>query len=266
MTMLDETKRIYENCATALIPNWRDLDKNELCRKYIEFENDPDLASAYFSAIMISYWPKLSTKNIVRLETGIYDILVDSVLKALKNRSWEDKNSSIYMDPNGPDKAINRIFKHTLINEYVKSNAQKYYADTSAKSLGVLEEETNGYISLGERDDTNDMCLSIDVQDFIRFNFKCKDYFMGFLVHIIAFDDCIEKDSSKKFLSTKKVCHCIHHIDRNWCEKFGDMYGINVDTVEKASKYFSTLKTEILTQKIDWYIRELRHLELFTRG
>lgn len=265
--MLQEAKQIYENEA-SIIPDWRSIDRNELCRLYTQNEGDPTLKSAYFSAIILNYWGKLSFKKILRLDNGVYDVLVDSILKALHNRSWEKEGSSIYNDPKGPDKAINRIFKHTLINEYVKSNAQKYYADTSSVSMQELVEKTCGAISFDERDDTDDLCLSIDIEDFVKLNFKCKDYFMSFLIHIICYDDCIEKeiDGKKKFLSIKKVCARIHHMDDNWCEKFGELYGIDKDKVIKAAQYFVGVPTDVLTEKVKWYLRELRHYNIFTRG
>ena len=263
--MLEEARKIYESDA-SLIGNWREMDKNDLCRAYVANEGDSALRSAYFSAIVLNYWNKLSFKKVLRLDNGVYDILVDSILKALKNRSWEKEGSSIYQDPCGPDKAINRIFKHTLINEYVKSNAQKYYADTSATSMELLIEQTNGAISFDEKDETGDICLAIDIKDFIVFNFKCKDYFMSFLIHIIAYDDCIEKDENKKFLSIKKVCARLHHMDRAWCEGFAEQYELDPDKVEKAAGYFIGLSTDTLTEKTKWYLRELRHYNIFSRS
>ena len=264
--MLEETRRIYENYADT-IPNWRLLDKNELCRKYIEYENDPYLSSAYFSAIVLSYWGKIKeSKYRQRMDSQCYDILIDSIMKALKNRRWEQPDSTIYNDPNGPDKAINRIFKHLQINEIIKSRAQKYYADTSAQSLESLIEETNGYVSLGEVDQSDEMCLDMDVIDHVTESFMSKDYFMGFLVHIVSYEQCFSTDDTGSFLSVKKVCGILHHMDESWCKNFSEKYSIDLDLVKKAASYFVGMKTDVLTKKIDWYLRDLKYYGTFSRG
>lgn len=265
--MLEENKRIYEDYASS-IPNWQEMDKSELCRKYIENETNPYMASAYFSAIVLSYWGKVKEPRYrQRMDAQNYDILIDAINKALKHRSWEREDSSIYNDPNGPDKAINRIFKHLKINELIKSKAQKYFADTSAKSLEELVEETNGYISLGEEDESNNICMSIDIEDFIKLNFDSKDYFMSFLVHIISYENCFTLDENMhRHLSIKKICKIIHHIDDVWCNSFSEKYGIDFDKVKKATQYFVGLKTEVLDKKINWYLRDLKYYGIFTRN
>lgn len=262
--MLESTKRIYEQEA-SLIPNWKEMDRNELCRKYIENEHDRQLASAYFSAIVLTYWGKLNKKEIPRKETGLYDLLIDAIMLALKNRAWEREDSTIYRDPNGPDKAINRIFKTRLINERIKSQAQKYYADTSSLSLNELLEKTDGYLDMGEEDESNEMCLSIDISDFVKINFKYKDYFMSFIIHIVAYENCIEDRNGQKQVSIKKICGCIHHMDDHFYSRFSEEYGVDVDKVKKAAEYFIKLPTDVLTEKIKWYFRQLRHYNIFMK-
>lgn len=262
--MLEETRRIYEQEA-SFIPDWREMNRNDLCRKYIEFENDRMLASSYFSAIVLTYWGKLNKKEIPRQETGLYDLLIDSIMLALKHRAWEREGSSIYQDPNGPDKAINRIFKTRLINERIKARAQKYYADTSALSLNDLLEKTDGYLDMGEEDESNGMCLSIDIKDFVKINFKYKDYFMSFLIHIVAYENCIDDRDGVKQVSVKRICGFIHHMDDVFYERFAKEYELDVERVKKAAQYFINLNTEVLTEKVKWYFRQLRHYNIFMK-
>lgn len=259
--MFEDSKRIYELYADSLIKDWRNIDSNELCRKYAEVESNKDLRSAYFSAIILKHWGKLHVGRIARLDFGVYDILVDTIVKALKNRSWENPQSSIYNDPNGPDKAINKIFRSLLINEYVKSNAQKYYVDTIANSLEELVEEAVNVHNESETDKTEDLCLNIDIQEFIKLNFVCKDYFMAILVHSIAYGNCFEKIDNHWRLSIKKLCKVIRHIKP---EIFANIYGLDLETTKKAVALFTEISTPKLSEKIEWYLRELRHLGIFS--
>lgn len=262
--MLEEAKSIYEQEA-SYIPNWREMNRNDLCRKYVEYENDRQLSSSYFSAIVLTYWGKLNKREIPRQETGLYDLLIDSIMQALKQRAWEREDSSIYNDPNGPDKAINRIFKTHLINERIKAKAQKYYADTSSLSLNALLELTDGYLDMGEEDESNEMCLSIDIKDFVKINFKYKDYFMSFVIHIVAYENCIEEVDGRKQVSIKKICGCVRHMDDAFCDRFAKEYEIDVDKVKKATEYFTNLQTDVLTEKVKWYFRQLRHYNIFMK-
>ena len=124
--MLDEYKNLYCECANNYIKGWKQIDKNQLCNLYIEHENDSKLSQAYLSAIIYKYW-KLIPKfysisyNVVQPE-DVYEWLLSSILYALKHRSWLKKDSSIYMDKNGPDKVINRCMKCRRFTYYQAIN------------------------------------------------------------------------------------------------------------------------------------------------
>ena len=110
--MLDEIKSTYLEQA-ALIPNWKSMTKTELCNLYIDNENNSYLRDRYLSAIILKYWPKIyslySNTYLTATYDDVYNWVVEGILYALKHRRWLEKDSNIYNDPDGPDKAINSV-------------------------------------------------------------------------------------------------------------------------------------------------------------
>ena len=113
------------------INDWRSMTKSELVNKYVEHEDDQDdfYKNAYMSAIICRYWPKIQrfykATPVISTYEEIYDILINSILRAIKARRWLDKDSTIYEDPNGPDKAINRTMMCERLNFLIyKNNVQ----------------------------------------------------------------------------------------------------------------------------------------------
>ena len=89
-------KQIYERSADA-ISNWRDIDKNELCRLYCANENNP-CGEAYLSALICKYWNNIykyynQSQGYATLE-DCYDIVIDAIQNIIRRRPWEDEKSN----------------------------------------------------------------------------------------------------------------------------------------------------------------------------
>ena len=121
--MLDENKELCRRTAD-IIPEWTSMSKNDLCRAYVANKGNEAAQNAYLSAILYRYWNLISKYYYMGVGVNraspeeCYDWLVDSVCCCVNSASWEDPNSSIYKDPNGPDKVINRCMKCARLTYY----------------------------------------------------------------------------------------------------------------------------------------------------
>ena len=126
--MLEDYKELCRKSADV-IPDWRSMSKNDLCRGYVANKGNSRLQDAYMSAILYRYWSLISKYYYQRQNCAspeeCYTWLVDSVLCCVNLASWENPESSIYKDPNGPDKVINRCMKCARLTYYQFINRKK---------------------------------------------------------------------------------------------------------------------------------------------
>ena len=168
------------------------------------------------------------------------DWLVDSITYALKHRRWEDEDSSIYNDPNGPDKVINRMMRSTRVNLYVYTNRKKRIDSFGMKSLESIAEKTNdNTLELADYDQNVD--TGVDIRSYVKELFLKKEYFMAFLIDVIINYDvmsCDDENDTNIFLNTKKAFRLIRSIDEGYCDRFAEEYDIDKETVRSTLKYF----------------------------
>ena len=149
--MLDEYKKLYEEIATAGLPEWKTINKNELIKTASYLENGY-LKDSYVAAIMLNYWNKIgkfySKCKLVTSPEDIHTWLTISVLYALDRKPWESENSSIYNDPNGPDKVINRCMECRRITFYQQLNRYNRKINSAILSLDSLVEDYKDQIGL----------------------------------------------------------------------------------------------------------------------
>ena len=260
--MLNDYKEHCKASADLILKNWASMSKNELCRAYIEHEQDTELANAYFSALLYKYWnliPKFHAQsyNVAEPEE-VYNWLVDSISYALKHRRWTDKDSNIYQDNTGPDKVINRRMKCARLTYYQFLNRKKRKQDFDTLSLDQLQEDHNDNLDLIDPNDSlND--ASIDLKEFIRECFYKKDYFLAFLLNII----CTESVFDNHKFNYKKVVKYLKKIDETYCKGFAYLYDIDEALVLSTLKYFNKNSTNYLMQKIEYYMGILSHSQPF---
>ena len=129
--MLQESYDLYASLADN-IPNWKNIDKNELINKYIEYEKtDHTLANYYMGAIMCKYWPKIyrfyKATPLVCTYEDVYDWLTESIVKTLEHKTWLNPDHKLYGDPKGPDKCINIRMKSCRLNYLIAVNRDKKF-------------------------------------------------------------------------------------------------------------------------------------------
>jgi hypothetical protein len=251
--MLDENKLIYEEVAGAYLPNWKDIDKNELVRVASDLPNGPKKDS-YVSAIMLKYWGKIgkfySKCKLVATQEDVHMWLTMAVLYALDNKPWENTESSIYGDKNGPDKVINRVMECRRITFYQQLNRYNRKINSSILSLDSLT------------DDFKDAALPtytesyvIEVSEIVIKKFKELNYMMAFVIDAIMWENLQNREEDLK----KFVTH-FRRMDSAFCANFSNRYDIDEEEVHNAVKYVNLLNSVELRKKIEYNLIKLKDI------
>ncbi len=262
--MIESYKELCKKTANT-VDGWEKLSKNELCRLCIENEGNPSLYNAYFAAVLYNYCPTISKyyhscKGMVDEATCI-DWMEDAIRYAFEHRRWEDPDSSIYNDPNGPDKVINRIMKCTRVNFFQYVSRKKRQDAYKTKSLDAISEMVNdNTMEIMDRDDEDNLS-AIDIKEYIKKQFQSKDYFVAYLLdcilnaHVFIYD----KEKQQYDFNMKKLSRAICAIDKEYCVRFANEYSLPVEEVMGTLKYFDRLNSNKLLYKIEYSLQKLKH-------
>lgn len=260
--MLEEYKLHCKEQAAA-IPGWEQLSKNELCNRYIETE-DKSTKDAYLAAILYRYWkliPKFyyQSSNVCSPE-DCYDWLVESVLCALNCKRWTESDSSIYKDPNGPDKVINRAMKCARLNFYQFINRKKRKDNFGILSLDELKENLNDNSNDIEdpQSSVNDETI-ISVKEYIKDIFNGKEYFLAFMLDCIVTENIFDKEGTYVKLNQKRLTKLLRELDSIYAAQFATRYEFEKDKVLHALAYCQGLTPSKIQSKIEYNLLKLKH-------
>lgn len=245
--MLEETKKLYEEMASRFIPNWKRMDRNKLFNQYILYEDQEDLREACLSAIICRYWSSLKGYinrcylNINKEE--LYDAFIESLLYTLRKRAWLDSSSSVYGDPNGPDKCFNIHLKCMIWNVEAKHLKMKHKANTSSIDLEELE---------GFEPSIDDDKQIVHIYDYIHRCFEGRDYVTAFITHYIMYGDVFRDQQ----LDKKRLCKRLRNIDDFECKQIKTLY--QVADLQAAQSYVLSLTTRQLYNRIELFLQKGR--------
>lgn len=265
--MLEDYKESFRQCAD-LIPGWKELSKNDLCRKYVENAGNPDIQNSYFSAIMYRYWNLIAkyyymSSNVASPE-DCYEWLEDSVYGCLKATSWDREDSSIYKDPNGPDKVINRCMKCARLTYYQFINRKKRKDNFGLLSLDELSELFGTTVSEPESSENLDEDIGRwAIEDYVKYLFMQKDYFTAVMIDVIqtqdVFDVVISKEYGGQFkFSLKKLTRFMSTINDEFVQQFARKYSLTYEDVEHGMSYFRSLRPPTIKAKIQTVLERLQ--------
>lgn len=248
--MLDEYKKLYIENA-SLIPDWKNLSRNELCRKYLSTK-DVNIKDSYVSAIILSFWHvmvKAYNKYPVKVltEEDCYDCLVQSVLSALEMQPWNDPTQSIYNDEKGPEKAINNMLQHNIINMYVAYQRHKRVLSHNLISLDSFIDVNNSedkcnLFSFIEDTKIPEIFSSLFWKELVVNYFNKKKYLTSFVLDMLLNEpDIIKVIDDKYVINSRKLVSLLNsEIDDTYLNIFSDNYDIDKNKVEQASRYVIT--------------------------
>ena len=112
------------------------------------------------------------SSNIASTE-DVYNWLIDSITYALHHKAWRNPKSSIYNDPNGPDKVINRQIRCRRYTAYQSFNRYKrkpQYTDMSLDDIN--DEDLSLRADIMTEDVGNDVINEITIHNIIKTCFE----------------------------------------------------------------------------------------------
>lgn len=265
--MINDLKKLYEQSASEI--EWKSKTKNQLVFGYIENENT-NLKDAYFSAIVLKYWHLIGKyykmSYLAATEEDCYDWLIESIWYAITHRRWEDEDSSIYNDPNGPDKVINRHMACMRYTYYQAINRKKRKEGFNPASLDEMFDEfsdhtdiSDNIFDLYEEDYTN-----MDVKSFVRNLFIHGNYLSAYIVHIILHTDVFMLNDDGYFLSAYKLARAISSLNDSFCDDFAEEYNFDSNAVRSTLKNILGLHSDYLDYLVRISIATIESSEYIT--
>lgn len=246
--VLDEYRKLYVQSANQ-ISDWKNINRNVLCRNYklAEKSGDSALVDAYVSAIILNFWhilTKTYNKQPVKIltEEDCYECLVESILFVLSEAAWEDPDQSIYKDERGPEKAINLTFQQSIINLYISNQRHKRKASSNALSLDNTlkddEEESETFVTLLAKDELSHLLEQLFWKDKVKQYFKERDFVSAFVTDLLIKDPyLIENKDEKYVINSKRVAKELNELPQSYAFDFSREYGVPKEQVESVVRY-----------------------------
>ena len=267
--MLDFYKRAHEQKA-SIIPNWHKMNKNDLINKYLEVEDDPVLADAYMSAIIVRYWSAISKYHYLSYKsvkdiTTYYDWLVLAIMWAVKHRKWKDPTNKLYGDPNGPDKVVNRVIKSERLIWFQAANIPKRRGEITLESIEKLQNDLGDLAPIPVYDDDPVNSGTSDISAIVDRAFKNKEYIMAFVINgIINYNvfNKVKDESGKTYLefSKKKLMRYVNRLDDDDCALFASYFHMPLNTVQNARDECFQMSRNRLKIAVDKSIKKLQKI------
>lgn len=165
--MLEDVLKSYKDVAAKV--DWKHLSRNQLFYEYIKHEHEP-IAENYYAGIVCKCWGYAGRvysqcNQHVPFE-DCYETLLDTINYVLEKRVWENPESSLYGDPNAPDKAFHIVLKRQRGILLSNLNADKRRVNFNTLSIDGAKEEyedaAEGLLNIGDvssEDDMNERAL-----------------------------------------------------------------------------------------------------------
>ena len=251
--MLDEYKVIYEDVARVGLPNWKTINKNDLIRVAADLKNGPDRDS-YVAAIMLNYWNKISKFyskcKLVATPEDVHTWLTMSVMYALDKKPWEVESSSIYNDPNGPDKVINRCMECRRITFYQQLNRYNRKINSLILSLDSITEERKDSAAPAYTD-----FYLFEVHNIVTSQFLDHHYVSAIMLNGVLYDNW--KVSEEDY---KKIANQLKKVELEDAEMLSERYNVTKSLVEEAIMFCNYTSVEELRRRAEYSAIKLREL------
>lgn len=244
--MIASLRKTYADAASN-IPGWETMNKNDLCNLYVQYEGTPK-GDQYLGAIMCRYWNHIykfysQSYQSFTLE-DCYDWLVNGIEYALRKRKWLEEGNSMYNDPNGPDKIINRCLASARLEAFQSSNTDKRRGNFAQVNLDKLSEDLENPIELADPNCyidnyiANSKVISL-VQTFI--NQGRLD--IAIIIDGICFADSFKEVIARKvttfeFNERKLVSHLIS-LDDRFKQRFLSVYYVDEEELDNMIVFFT---------------------------
>ena len=255
--MLEEYRELYQAAAQS-IPNYKDLSQIELAEGYAA---GGPLSEAYLAALVLRYWNipvKLANKDRGLYDPKeAYDWYINSLLYILRDKPWQDKNSSIYKDPKAIEKMLNTCVKCDRANWFQASNRQKRKINHGTSSLeGLSDEYSDSFLPTELTLAAPEMPL---YEDLVLHYYSKQQYLMALMIDVIVHDAKLENVNNDRSLIVA-IKKSIRSLPPDYSKIFAKTYGLDKDKVESSFKYIYNMNDSKLRQSIEDYIHRLRNI------
>lgn len=249
--MLDENKLIYEEFASTYLPDWKTQNKNDLIRTASKLPDGVE-KDAYVAAIMLKYWNKISKFyakcSLVTTKEDIHEWLTTAILYAINKHPWDSPTASIYNDPNGPDKVVNRGMECVRLTFYQQLNRYNRKINSAILSLDSLTEDYKDAAAPTYLD-----AYIYEVHDIIIQYFNSEEHVLALMLNAILYEnwDINEDNAKRTAMHLKKL-------DLSDAKVIAERYSIDENKVLKSIKYCNNLTIDELRRRVQYSFVKLR--------
>lgn len=240
--------------SASLLGDYQLISKAELGNGYCQAEanNDEQMKSAYFSAIVLRYWYWIfkwvdSCKSLHLQIEDFVDWIVDCVNDSLYYKSWMPLNpdgtpnqhvkllEDGSLDPNAFDKSMNNFLGFKRNKEYQASNKDKRKSHALSYSLDASKDE-NG-------DSALDFVGAVETPDYANGVESIINQFLkqDRTIEALILDGICYHDSFKEEVETKKISYEVEN------QETGE---VEIET-EKISSYSNTFDARKLVKHLN---------------
>lgn len=267
--MLDE---IYNSCKTTAdqLVGWDQLNKNEIANLYL-INRHNECSSIYAAALLCKYWYKVGLlwKNNCKSMTqeDCYWIVWDGIERAMDYAPWVNPENALYLDPNGPDKAINVCIDSIKKIYYTFSNRDKRKVYYATQSLDTLWELTGDYAAglvedstIYTDEDTQNLNIKLLIDKLIADNLLPE----AIVVDTICFEDSVLRTSDGQYsFSERRLVSTIHRLQKDYAAYFAKQYGVDELQVLECLTQINSLSYALLHKLVDRTLYVITHLEAY---
>lgn len=263
--MLNEVLRSYESCADSSVPGWRELSKNDLLNLCVDNKDDERLYNGYMSAIVAKYW-NVATKFYYQNSSSVtpeecYGWLLDSILYTLDKKQWRNPDKSVYNDPNGPDKVINRCMSSARLMFYQASNCTNRKINYQLFSSDKLQEDLGDSafpaVEDAQLERVTDGSIPLVLQAY-----KKEDYFSCAVIDTIAHKETYDviKNNGEIYtqFNPRKLAKELRRCGEEYCSSFAKRYNVDVSKMKEFVINIKNFSSDKMYRWIDRSLRKLR--------
>lgn len=267
--MLNELKQSYERYADTVVPGWEDIDKNTLINLCVDNKENNSLYQGYLSAILCKYWgyiPYFYKKNSgAATVENCYEWLLYAVLYAVNNHPWRDETKSIYNDPNGPDKVVNRCIYSIRTTWYQKQFADKRQTMYRAYSLEDVYDKFGDGTNIVDSHKKQDGGIGEvhDITDYVIMDaIKKRDWFQALVVdnigHFDSYDVINEGEAMYTKFNSRKLIRLLRHCDESYFNYFKNRYGVETNELKECVEKIKKFPSGRINRWVRWSINKLK--------
>lgn len=258
--MLNDSRRLYENYADVLLPDWRVTDKNELCFMYSN-STDSNERDSLFTVIVVKFWYMIdifANKCKFMPVESTYDMYLDSLRYILDKAVWKDKNSSICDDKKAPEKCLMTRMKSQRLNKIRDMSRQKDILNLLAIPIESLKsddfDESPESMLCTDKSFEADMLMD-SVKFIVIHCIQHKQYLRSLIVYILSTSPYSYDDVRGK----RYVYSAIRGMNDKFCEEFSNMFDVDEDLVRSIASQYRTMTKEELRRRVNNIVIQLKN-------